>query len=239
MIQIPVIDDVLVVPDDLAGVGIQGERAVVIEVLLVVAAEDELGRGNRDGRADVDQVQLRIVARHHPGSDVPPLFHRHIAPRFEVRLARSGNGVEAPHLLPGSGVVRGDDARVAAGVGLALAAGDDLAVGDDRSAGRRGTFPGLENRRFPHQLPGLRVQRVDVVVRARIDDQVAPDRKGPGPLRVHAFRQLAFVLPQSVAGLRVGREDVVACARHIHDAVVDERCSFGLPGTQWAGPDHP
>ena len=41
VIQIPVIDDVLVIPDDLAGVGIQRQRGVVIEVLLVVAAQHE------------------------------------------------------------------------------------------------------------------------------------------------------------------------------------------------------
>ena len=37
MIEIPMIDDVLVIPDDLAGVGVDGERAVVIEILFVVA----------------------------------------------------------------------------------------------------------------------------------------------------------------------------------------------------------
>ena len=33
MIEIPVIDDVLVIPDDLSGVGVQRQRRVVIEVL--------------------------------------------------------------------------------------------------------------------------------------------------------------------------------------------------------------
>ena len=177
MIEIPVIDDVLVVPDDLAGVGVNGERAVVIEVLLVVAAERELRRGDRHRRADVDQVQLRIVARHHPGADVPALFHRHVAPRFVARLARPGNRVEAPQLLAGSRIVRRDDAGVAAGVGLALAAGDHLAVGDDRAAARRRALLRIEHRRFPGQLAGLRVERVDEVVRARVDDQVAPHRE--------------------------------------------------------------
>ena len=45
VIEIPVIDDVLVVPNDLARVGVQRERRVVIEVLLVVAGERELRRG--------------------------------------------------------------------------------------------------------------------------------------------------------------------------------------------------
>ena len=90
VVEIPVIDDMLVVPHDLSGVGVQGERGVVIEVLHVVAAEDELWRGNRHRRADVDQVQLRIVARHHPGADVPALLHRHVAPGLIAGLAGLG-----------------------------------------------------------------------------------------------------------------------------------------------------
>ena len=92
MIEIPVIDDVLVVPDDLAGVGVEGERRVVIEVLLVVAAERELRRRDRDRRADVDHVGLRVVARHHPRADVPALLHRHVAPRLD-RPARRAAGI--------------------------------------------------------------------------------------------------------------------------------------------------
>ena len=43
MIEVPVIDDVLVVPDDLSGVGVDGQCAVVVEVREVVARERELG----------------------------------------------------------------------------------------------------------------------------------------------------------------------------------------------------
>ena len=53
MVEIPVIDDVLEVPDDLARLDVERERRVVIEVLLVVAAEHELRRRRRDRRADV------------------------------------------------------------------------------------------------------------------------------------------------------------------------------------------
>jgi hypothetical protein len=37
VVEIPVIDDVLVIPDNFAGVGVDRERAVVIEVLFVIA----------------------------------------------------------------------------------------------------------------------------------------------------------------------------------------------------------
>src|SRR5262249_7632050 len=47
MIEIPMIDDVLVVPDDLSGICIQGKRRIVIEVLVVISAKNEFGRGYR------------------------------------------------------------------------------------------------------------------------------------------------------------------------------------------------
>ena len=137
MIEIPVIDDVLVVPDDLAGVGVERERRVVIEVLLVVAAERELRRGDRHRRADVDQVGLGVVARDHPRADMPALLQRHIAPRLLARLAGSRDRSNAPELFAGLRVVRRDDARVAGRVRLTLPAGDHLAVGDDRPASSR------------------------------------------------------------------------------------------------------
>ena len=45
MIEVPVIDGVLVVPDRLAGLGAQRERGVVVQVLLVVAASMNFGAG--------------------------------------------------------------------------------------------------------------------------------------------------------------------------------------------------
>jgi hypothetical protein len=43
VVEIPVIDHVLVVPHDLAGIGVQRQRAIVIEVLEIFAAQHELG----------------------------------------------------------------------------------------------------------------------------------------------------------------------------------------------------
>ncbi len=45
MIEIPVIDDVLVVPDNLSGIGVQRQRAVVVEICLVVTTSMNLGAG--------------------------------------------------------------------------------------------------------------------------------------------------------------------------------------------------
>ena len=157
MIVIPVIDDVLVVPHDLAGVGVQGQRGVVVQVGLVVAGEDELRRRNRHRRAHENQVSLRVVARHHPGADVPALGHRHVAPGLVAGLARQRDRARPPHFLARLRVVRGDDAGVVAGVGLALAAGNHLAVGDDRTGARARALLRVHHRAFP--TPGCRCAR--------------------------------------------------------------------------------
>jgi hypothetical protein len=226
MVEIPVIDDVLVVPGDLAGIGVNGQRAVVVEVLLVVAAERELRRGDGHRRADVDQVQLGVVARHHPGADVPALLHRHVAPRLVARLAGSGDRVEAPELPASLRVVRRDHAGVAARVGLALAARDQLAVGDNRSAARGRALVRVEHLRLPDERARPRVERVDEVVRARVEDQIAPHRERAIGFGTDAFGELAAVFPNQVAGRRVDRLDVVARVRDEHHAVVHERRAF-------------
>ena len=88
MIEVPMIDGVLVVPDRLARRGPQRERRVVIEVLLVVAGEHELRRRRRDRGADVDEVELGVVARDHPRADVPTLVVGHVAPAVAARARR-------------------------------------------------------------------------------------------------------------------------------------------------------
>ena len=113
MIEIPVIDDVLVIPDDFAGIRIDGQRAVVIQVLLVIAGQQEFGRGRSHRGSDIEQVQLRVVARRHPGAHVLALFVRDVAPGFVAGLARFRNGVGAPQFFAGLGVMRGDDAGLA------------------------------------------------------------------------------------------------------------------------------
>ena len=133
VVQIPVIDHVLVVPHDLAGVGVQGQRGVVVQVLLVVAAEHVLRRRRRHRRADVDHVELWVVARHHPGADVHALLERHVPPRLVARLSGTRHRARAPDLLAGLGVVGGDHAGVGPAFGFAPASGDHLAVGDDRA----------------------------------------------------------------------------------------------------------
>ena len=223
MIEIPVIVQMLVVPDDLAVGRVQRQRRVVIEVLLVDAAQDELRRRDRDRRADVDAIELGVVARHHPRADVPALLHRHVAPRLVAGLAFARNRARAPQLLAGRGVVRRDDARLVRRAGwhwrpvmtLPLATiGPELA-----RAGSVGSSTGVSHTSLP-----VRASIAYIVLSPPASISVVPQiarlRFVP-PL--HAFGELALVLPEQRAGLRVERLHVVAAVRHVHDAVVDER----------------
>ena len=237
----------LVVPHDLARVATQGQRRVVVEVLLVHPAQHELRRGRGDRRADVDQVQLRIVAGHHPRADVAALLERDVAPRLVAELARPRNQAAAPELVAGRRVVRDDDAGVGPAARVAAAPREHLPAGDDRSRGLVGRIhPVVEDLGVPDHLAGLRVQREDVVVHAGVDDQLAVDGDVPVGLDQtpdHVFTQVvravAGVLPDQVAGHRVYRLNDVARVRHEQHAVPDQRRPLLAARCERTRPDHP
>ena len=173
MVEVPVIDDVLEVPDDLARVRVDRERRVVVEVLLVVAAEHELRRRRRDRRADVQAVQLGIVARHHPRADVPALLVRACRPRFRRRARPASGSCAVRHVsLPVFGVERRDHACLGSAFGLAAAPRDDLAVRDDRARAVLRALAVVEDERLPGELARARVERVCVTVGPVVENQV-------------------------------------------------------------------
>ncbi len=246
VVEVPAVVEVLVVPDDLAGVGVEGEGRVVVEVLQVGPADEELGgrRGHRG--ADVDEVQLGVVAGDHPRADVLALLERHPAPRLVAGLAGGGDGAPPPQLLAGDGVVGDDDAGVRAAPRGAAAARHDLAVGDDGARALvGGVHPVVEDPGLPRQLAGGRVEGEHVVVAARVDDVGAIDGEvpvevGEGPEHVvpEVVGQVPPVLPEEVAGGGVDGLDDVARVRHVHHAVVHEGGALLQPRPETARPHH-
>src|SRR5262245_31215304 len=111
-------------------------------MFVAVAPKNELRCGYSDGRSDVNQIQLWIVARNHPRADVPPLLQRNVAPCLIARLSGFGNGVGSPQFLAGLCIMCRDDASLVAGARLALAACDDLAIDDDGAGACVGGFCG-------------------------------------------------------------------------------------------------
>src|SRR5262245_66451192 len=111
MIEVPMIDDVLVVPNDLPVVRIQSQRGVVVQVCEIVSRQHEFRSGGRDRRPNVKKIQLRIVTGNHPRADMRALLVRNASPPFIPRLAGHGYGPCTPQLLPRLRIVRNDDAR--------------------------------------------------------------------------------------------------------------------------------
>ena len=246
MVEVPVVVQVLVVPADLARVGIQGERRVVVQVLLVRAVEHELGRGGSDRGADQHKVEILVVARRHPRADVPAFFERHVAPALVAGFAGSRDRASPPDFRTGLGVVRGDDAGVGPTARRATAPRDGLAVGDDRS----GTLDGwvravVEDLRLPHHLAGRRIEGEDVVVDARVDDELVVDRdvavvagEQPADEARRVFGDGADVLPDEVAAGAVECLDDVVRVRHVEPACIGERCRRLAAVAQRPRPHH-
>ena len=150
MIQIPMIDQMLVVPLDLTRVGIQCEGRVVIQVVEFVSTKRELRCGRCDRRADIDEAEFGIIAGHHPGANVPTVFKCDVAPGFVSRFSRGGNRTRTPELFSRCRVVGGDDAGVRAAFGLTTPAGDDLAIRNDRTRCLlSGIYLVIKNQGFP------------------------------------------------------------------------------------------
>src|SRR5690606_28556992 len=111
-----------------------------------------------------------VVARHEPAADVPAFRVRNVAPAVAAGLPRRRDDSAPPELPARLRIVRRDHARVRAAFGLAAAPGDDLALRDDRPRRLLRAALVVKNLGLPAQLARARVEREDVVVRARVDD---------------------------------------------------------------------
>ena len=117
----------LVVPLQLARVGVEREHAVAVEVVAEPVAAVPVGR--RIAGAEEHEVRLGIVGARVPDGGAA-FLPRVARPRVVAGLAGPGNRVDAPHFLAGRRVERRDDpadAEVAA-----RGADDDLVLHDDR-----------------------------------------------------------------------------------------------------------
>ena len=245
VVEVPVVVHVLVVPPNLAGIDVEGQRGVVVEVRVLDAAEHELGGRRGDRRALVDEAQLGVVAGRHPGADVDPLLVGHAAPGFVARFPGGRHRPAPPQLLAGARVVRDDDARFGAAARPAAPPGDRLAVGDDRPRAVSGRgLPVVEDLRLPGDLAGRGVEAEHVAVVAGVDDEAVVDGDVAvvagvaADVLVDVLGQIAPVRPDQVACRRVDRVDDVARLGHVEDAAVRQGRAFLAPGRQRARPDH-
>src|SRR6185503_5219364 len=96
----------LEIPLQRAGVGVQRDDAVGIEIVALTLRRIPVGAGIAG--TEIDGVERRIEGAHRPdrgAARLPGIAVPGLRPLF----ARLRNGVEAPELLAGPGVVRSDE----------------------------------------------------------------------------------------------------------------------------------
>ena len=229
VVEIPVVDEMLVVPGDLAGGHLERQGGVVVEVLVLRAAEEELRRRRGHRRSDVEELEGGIVARHHPGADVLAIREGHLTPALVSRLAGRGNGAPTPQLSAAVRIVGGDDTRLRPGAGPATAPGDHLAVGDDGTGALdRRMRPIVKDLRVPDQLARSRVEGEDMVVVAGIDNQPAVDGQitvvgaEAADVAGNVVGKVAAMLPDEVAAHRIDRLNDILRVGQVQHSVVDQ-----------------
>ena len=225
----------LEVPLHLAGVGIQGQYRVGVQVVPLAHVAVPVRRGV--ARRPVEQVGLRVVRAGHPrrGAAVLPGVAR---PGFRPGLAGLRDGVAPPFAHARIDVVGVD---VAADAVLAPGDADDQVV-TDHQRGRGGAEPvGVAvHDRLPHDGSGPAVERQHLRVQGGHENFIPGDgrafvrRPAADP---HVVRQRVFVVPQERARHRVQGEQVVVRRGQIDDAVRHD--GRGLELGRDAGLEHP
>src|SRR5580704_12793237 len=126
----------VVVPDELAGIGIEGDGAVGVQRIVIhrrvidpVAQRRSVvsGRGTEE-----KQVGFGIVAAGIPDGAAAALFNRKAVPAIAAWFAGPGDGVETPKLFSGFCFERDDVIAARRSTG---GPDEDLALRDQRSAG--------------------------------------------------------------------------------------------------------
>ena len=224
----------LVVPDDLAIVGVNRQRGGGVEV--VALAQVAVPR-RRIAGAEEDQVGFRVIGAAQPGGAAAGLPQ--VARPGGVELAGHAVGLAAqgahvafdhrprPHQLAGVDVARLDHADRAEFT--ARYAGDDQALDDQRRGGLAVAGLVIGDGLVPDDLAGLAVERHDMGVERAEDDLVAIDRRATVDHVAaghDAVGQAGIVFPLLFPGARVEGEDAGIGARDIDHAVIDDRLRF-------------
>ena len=225
----------LVVPRQLAGLGIQRQHAVRVERVAVGGPRYPRPRLGLRGRP-VGEVGLGVEGARYPGVRAGPIHQRQVAPGVAARLARLGDRRRAPDLVAGLGVVGGDEADIVLVVLAAGHARHDSSLHDDGTAAVPVAERTVGHRVVPGHLAGLRVEGHDVGVGGVQIDLVAVEGDGAGAAARAAVRTVLApfivprVLPEAFTSRRVHGLDAVAGVRDVHHPVVDEGGRLAEPG---------
>ena len=171
--------------------------------------------------APVREVELGIVVASEPDGHAAGLPGV-AGPGVVSWLARAGDGVGPPHLLPGARVERRDvpaDAQLPAGC-----PDHDLALGDERGEREVVALLVVIDRLVPHDLAGLRVEGDHVGVDGADVHLVLvePDAAVGRVELQEILGELLLVAPEDVPGLGVEGDHLLLGRGDEHDAVVHD-----------------
>ena len=224
----------LVVPFDLAVVGIDRQRRGGVEI---VARSDPAVPWGRLAGAEEQEVELRVIGAAEPGG--PPAALPQIARPGGVHLAGHGrvlaaqpthvalDGGAIPDLVAGLGIVGldgADDAEFAAGI-----ADDHLALDDQRGRRVRVAVGVVLHFLAPHGLAGVLVQGDELGVQGGEVDLVLVDRGttiDDVAARQDAVGQPRVVLPLLLASPGVDRVQAGVRRGNVERTVGDDRLAF-------------
>ena len=212
---------VLVVPLQLSRIGIERERRAGKQRGRVAALRP--GRTLRLSGPPVHQIQQRIVRPCDPGIGAGALVIRQAAPTVTARRAGARDRVELPGLLARIRIIGGDKAVVAdRRLIAACEADDDLAVDHHHAADLVALV--LRHADLPHDLSRTRVERIQLRVGRRVEQQISVQRHGACGVQAGRADRADAVLPKEVAAACIERlHGVGHVRRQEHHAVVHER----------------
>ena len=165
--------DVLKVPADLPGLGIQGQRRVRVQRRPRGAALHDGPRLGLGG-GPVDQVGPGVVAARNPRVGAGAPAQRQVAPGVASRIPGPRHGRRAPQLGTGVGIVGRDEADVVLVPLAPRHARDDPAPHHDRATGVPVAEAAVGHLVLPDELSRPRVE----------GDELGPARAGEDPVAV-------------------------------------------------------
>ncbi len=218
----------LEVPVQLAGVGVEREQGIGVEVVAGASFAAIRRRGISGGPENL--IRGGIVGPRIPcrcATDLPRIAF----PGVVAGLSGTGNGVETPFALAGIGVVGIDesaDAILSAGN-----ADDDQVLHGEWRDGEAVAGSVVGGGDVPADGPGLGIERDDVSVERAEEDLVAED--GHAAIDVSAAGpnvagNLALIHPDGASGAGVEGEGAIVLRGGVEDSVNDQRSGFELSG---------
>src|SRR6266404_729965 len=213
---------VLVIAFDLAGIGVESERRVRVEVVAGPVVRDPWPW---IACAPVSRVCCRVIDPGNPGRSAASFVGLSF-PGLPTRFLRSGHSVRLPESFSGERVectYRAPNTNLAAGV-----AEDDFAVHRKRRQGRVTTRFVVIDWNSPNFLARSGVKSNERTIGRRHVDVVTV-QSDPTVSRMEleqAVRVLSCVPPKLGAGLGVKSYDVILRRRYEHAPVIDDRRRF-------------